>query len=71
MLVYINRNMTVPDEPKHEYIYRMNMGIKDAEKEGVPKTYVDKVIRSFIPDVMCGEVEEEANKQALGFEDER
>jgi gamma-glutamylcyclotransferase len=51
MLVYINRNQTEPSAPKHEYIYRMNMGIKDALKEGVPKGYVDKVMRPFIPDV--------------------
>lgn len=74
MLVYINRDMIDDDKPKVEYIYRMNMGIKDALKEGVPKAYVDKVMRRFIPDVDeeegDGEVVRVARKQALEFEDE-
>ena len=71
MLVYINRKMTAPDKPKKEYIYRMNMGIKDAVKEGMPKGYVDKVMRKFIPDLEDKGVKEVARKQALVFEDER
>ncbi|KAK4548253.1 hypothetical protein LTR36_010123 [Oleoguttula mirabilis] len=71
MLVYINRKMTKPDKPKKEYIYRMNMGIKDAVKEGMPKAYVDKVIRPFIPDLEDDSVVKVAEKQALVFEDER
>jgi len=50
MLVYINRELTKPHEPKEEYIYRMNMGIKDALKEGMPQGYVDDVMRAYIPD---------------------
>jgi len=50
MLVYINRELTKPHEPKEEYIYRMNMGIKDALKEGMPQGYVDQVMREYIPD---------------------
>lgn len=49
MLVYINRNLTAIASPKEEYISRMNAGIKDAEICGVPKTYIDHVIREFIP----------------------
>ncbi|KAK5111303.1 hypothetical protein LTR85_012198 [Meristemomyces frigidus] len=71
MLVYINRKMTAPDKPKKEYIYRMNMGIKDALKEGMPTAYVDKVMRPFIPDLEDGSVAKMAEKQALVFEDER
>jgi len=71
MLVYINRKMTSPDKPKKEYIYRMNMGIKDAVKEGMPKGYVEKVMRKFIPDLEDKGVEVVARKQALEFEDER
>lgn len=71
MLVYINRNMVSADKPKQEYIYRMNMGIKDAIKEGMPKEYVEQVMRKFIPDVEDANVEEMARKQALVFEDER
>lgn len=71
MLVYINRKQTSPHKPKQEYIYRMNMGIKDAVKEGMPTGYVDKVMRKFIPDLEDEGVAEVARKQALVFEDER
>lgn len=72
MLVYIDRNRTSPDKPKREYIYRMNMGIKDAVEEGMPMSYVDKVLRNFIPDEGDGDVEVQrfARKQAVLFEDE-
>lgn len=50
MLVYINRELTKPHSPKEEYIYRMNMGIKDALKEGMPQGYVDQIMREYIPD---------------------
>lgn len=49
MLVYINRKAVTPSKPKKEYIYRMNMGIKDALKEGLPEDYVKNVMRKFIP----------------------
>lgn len=71
MLVYINRKHIKPSEPKKEYIYRMNMGIKDALQEGVPKAYIDKVLREFIPDIDDESVAEVARKQALEFEDEK
>ncbi|KAK0284924.1 hypothetical protein LTR35_000259 [Friedmanniomyces endolithicus] len=70
MLVYINRRMTTPSKPKKEYIYRMNQGIKDALKEGIPLAYVDAVMRKFIPNVEDEEVAEVAKKQALVFEEE-
>ncbi|KAK0916666.1 hypothetical protein LTR91_018517 [Friedmanniomyces endolithicus] len=70
MLVYINRRMTTPSKPKKEYIYRMNQGIKDALKEGMPLAYVDAVMRKFIPNVEDEEVAEVAKKQALVFEEE-
>jgi len=70
MLVYINRKMVSPDEPKTEYIYRMNMGIADAVKEGMPKEYVKQVMRKFIPNVEDEFVEDVARKQAQVFEDE-
>ncbi|CAK4031869.1 Hypothetical predicted protein [Lecanosticta acicola] len=70
MLVYINRDMTKETPPKEEYIYRMNMGIRDAVKEGMPEAYVEQVIRQFIPDKEDEEVREVARRQALEFEDE-
>jgi gamma-glutamylcyclotransferase len=76
MLVYINRKAVEPSEPKEEYVYRMNMGIRDAVKEGVPVKYVEKVMRKFIPEMEDegegeGEVVEVAKKQAAEFEDEK
>lgn len=70
MLIYIDRKRMKDSEPKKEYIYRMNMGIKDAVKEGMPKEYVDQVMRKFIPEQEDEEVAEMARKQALEFEDE-
>ena len=72
LLVYINRDAVTPSKPKEEYVYRMNMGIKDAIKEGVPQGYVEEVMRKFIPE-MEGETEvaEVAKKQAAEFEVER
>lgn len=69
MLVYINRKLVTPSKPKKEYIYRMNEGIEDALKEGVPKAYVDKVMRKFIPDGDDESAEDMARKQALEFRD--
>ena len=71
MLVYINRDHIAPAAPKKEYIYRMNMAIRDALQEGVPQEYIDQVMRKFIPDVEDAEMVETARKQALAFEDER
>ncbi|CAD0113866.1 unnamed protein product [Aureobasidium uvarum] len=71
MLVYISRKHVTDSEPKHEYIYRMNMGIDDALKEGVPKEYVQEVMRKFIPPEHDDALHDQAMQQALAFEDER
>ena len=71
MLVYINRDRITEAPPKEEYIYRMNMGVRDALVAGMPREYVGQVIRRFIPDVDDATVVERARKQALAFEDER
>lgn len=73
-LVYIDRKRVAESRPRQEYVYRMNMGIRDAVKMGVPKGYVDGVMKKFIPDEgegrEKGEVERVAMKQALNFVDE-
>ncbi|OCL02836.1 hypothetical protein AOQ84DRAFT_357186 [Glonium stellatum] len=72
-LVYIDRKRVTEDKPKKEYIYRMNMGIRDALDMGVPKKYVDGVMREFIPEEeeeKAGETKAVAMKQALNFVDE-
>jgi gamma-glutamylcyclotransferase len=50
MMVYIDRKRVTESQPKTEYIYRMNMGISDALRLGIPKTYIDNVLRKFIPE---------------------
>lgn len=74
MLVYIDRRRVTKSTPKKEYIYRMNKGIDDALAAGVPSSYVDIVMRSFIPPLdeedQHRDLKEKAKKQALNFEDE-
>jgi gamma-glutamylcyclotransferase len=74
MLVYIDRKRVAEDTPKDEYVYRLNRGIDDALKMGVPKSYVDGVMRKFIPgegeDGKGKRMEEKALKQAEKFVDE-
>jgi len=48
-LVYMDGVRIGRDHPRTEYIYRINMAIKDALQKGVPQFYVDKYIRPFIP----------------------
>jgi AIG2-like family len=48
-LIYIDFTNTTPDNPKTEYIYRINMAMQDALKKGIPQSYIDKYIRPFIP----------------------
>lgn len=72
MLVYIDRKRVSEDKPKEEYIYRMNRGIDDAVRMGVPKAYVEEVMRTFIPEDQGGRksLEEKARRQAVEFIDE-
>lgn len=70
MLLYIDQEGTTDDKPREEYIYRMNMGIVNALKVGIPCSYVAKVLRRFIPE-SSGPVdgrllEEVARKKAGG-----
>jgi gamma-glutamylcyclotransferase len=48
-LVYIDRQRVEEGEPREEYIYRMNHGIIDALKVGIPPLYIEQVMRRFIP----------------------
>ncbi|KAF2101677.1 hypothetical protein NA57DRAFT_64399 [Rhizodiscina lignyota] len=50
MLLYIDRERMKDSKPREEYVYRMNMGIADALKMGIPSSYVEKVMRTFIPE---------------------
>ena len=71
LLVYIDQHRKIEDIPKQEYVHRMNMGVRDALEMGIPKDYIDQVIRKFIPPQdRDWEVQELALKQAINFEDE-
>ena len=48
-LVYIDRVRLKESSPKDEYVYRMNQGINDALGKGIPRDYVQKYLRRFIP----------------------
>lgn len=71
LLIYIDRERLEDDKPKAEYVHRINMGVQDAVRVGMPQTYVDNVIRKFIPAEGNQEAKRMAEKQALKFEDER
>lgn len=49
-LVYVNDTLKEEGPIRTEYIYRMNMAIKDAIAEGVPQEYIDKYLRPFVPE---------------------
>ncbi|KAI0108992.1 hypothetical protein GGR51DRAFT_558789 [Nemania sp. FL0031] len=49
-LVYVDSLRVTPSGPKQEYVGRMNVGIKEASEDwGLPTSYVDDVMRPFIP----------------------
>lgn len=73
MLVYIDQKRVEADEPRKEYIYRMNKGIADALGRGVPEQYVEDVMRKFIPaeeGEQTAHMEAFAQRQAAQFSDE-
>ncbi|KAK3383466.1 Butirosin biosynthesis, BtrG-like protein [Lasiosphaeria ovina] len=62
MLVYIDSKRTSENHrPKDEYVHRLNSGIDDALYEGVPPSYVDHVLRKYIP------TEEDVEAGLMGF----
>jgi hypothetical protein len=71
--VYIDRERITDDEAKDEYVIRMNKGIADALAFGVPREYVENVMREFIPPLggrMDERIAKKARQQALNFQDE-
>ncbi|KAH8159443.1 hypothetical protein CIB48_g8800 [Xylaria polymorpha] len=54
-LVYVDFRRVTPSSPNDEYVGRMNVGIKEAlEQWGLPRAYVDEVIRPYIPEPVHG-----------------
>jgi hypothetical protein len=55
-LVYVDEYRRQDGPPKFEYIGRMNRGIREAAKLGLPQVWVDKVMRKYIPEVDPGQL---------------
>lgn len=49
-LVYVDTQDEKDGLPKDEYIARMNAGIVDARKLGISDSYIDNVLRRYIPE---------------------
>ncbi len=49
-LIYIDDKRIVEGVPRSEYVGRMNRGIEDAVRRGMPVGYVRGVLRRFIPE---------------------
>ncbi|KAM3500439.1 hypothetical protein MY10362_006397 [Beauveria mimosiformis] len=61
VLVYISHERIATGKPRDEYVVRMNHAISDALSSGVPLSYIENVLRKWIPD---GSVEQA--KQVVG-----
>lgn len=71
-LVYIDQSRVVESKPQDEYVVRMNKGIEDAVRMGVPEYYVRKILRKFIPaSEGTEEARQLAEQQAKNFQDNR
>ncbi|KAI9696104.1 MAG: hypothetical protein M1836_005935 [Candelina mexicana] len=64
-LVYVDEARTEESTPNEEYVHRMNMGIGDALKKGVPKWYIQTFLRPFIRDEPTNTTEEKARPRVL------
>ena len=61
VLCYVDASRVEEAKPKDEYVHRINMGIRDARRKGMPQAFVDKFLRPFIPAAeKAGELEREA-----------
>ena len=69
-LVYIDRLRIDDDQAKDEYVHRINEGIKDGLKLGIPQKYFAENVRPFIPVEGTEDSKELAARQAPNFEDE-
>jgi hypothetical protein len=54
-LVYVDLVRTGTGVCKEEYVGRMNKGIRDAVEKGMPREYVESVLRKWVPDEDVGD----------------
>ncbi|KAJ2899109.1 hypothetical protein MKZ38_003415 [Zalerion maritima] len=59
-LVYVNEQQKEPEKVQRRYIQRINVGIEQATKLGMPRSYVENVLRKYVPGP--GESEEVVKK---------
>lgn len=59
VMVYVDRERTTPGVPWDEYIGKINKGITDGMKYGIPEGYFEKYLRPFIPPPQQGHGEPE------------
>ncbi|KAH8798873.1 hypothetical protein F5882DRAFT_394766 [Hyaloscypha sp. PMI_1271] len=57
-LVYVDEVRTGTGVCKEEYVARMNRGIRDAVAKGMPRSYVEGVLRKWVRDVEVADGEE-------------
>lgn len=50
VLVYVDEFRTTPGTIVHEYIGRMNRAIAESVRLGLPQSWVDRVVRKFVPE---------------------
>lgn len=60
VLCYVDASRVEEAKPKDEYVHRINMGIRDATRKGMPQAFVDEFLRPFIPAEKACESEREA-----------
>ena len=48
MLCYVDASRVEGAKSKDEYVRRINMGIRNARRKGMPEAFVDKYLRPFI-----------------------
>lgn len=56
VLCYVDVSRVDEAKPKDEYVHRVNMGIRDARRLGMPDAFVHKFLRPFIPADKAGEL---------------
>lgn len=71
VLCYVDASRVEEAKPRDEYVHRINMGLRDARRKGMPEAYVDKSLRPFIPAEKAGELEREAKVKVFTAKGEK
>ena len=51
IMVYISHERIIIGKPRDEYVVRMNKAIQDATKTGLPSSYIENVLRKYVPKI--------------------